>query len=256
MLRILGVAALSAALAACGQHPGRTVPITDGRSVLARMREAYDGRWYQTLTFTQSTHFIRRDGTRDSATWYESVKGGDRLRIDIGPPSQGNGALYRGDSLISMRNGQVARRIALGNPFLPLIMGVYLQPLDTTVRQVTGFGFTLDHVREATWEGRPAWVVGGTSDADTLAPQFWVDRERLVLLRMKVGIGAPNTPLADISLGGYVETGGGWLATRVTINNNGQVQTEDYHDWRPNVPLSDALFDPAQWTTAPHWARP
>ena len=50
---------------------------------IARMNEAYRGHWYNTLTFGQKTTYVRPDGTRDTITWFESIKGADRLRIDF-----------------------------------------------------------------------------------------------------------------------------------------------------------------------------
>jgi hypothetical protein len=66
---------------------------------------------------------------------------------------------------------------------------------------------------------------------------------------------APGTGALDIRLDGYVPLAGGWLATKVAMSANGApLQTEEYSEWKANVELAPALFDPATWTTAPHWA--
>jgi hypothetical protein len=63
-------------------------------------------------------------------------------------------------------------------------------------------------------------------------------------------------PLLDVHLDGYVRAGEGWLGTKVDIFIDGVLgQREEYTDWKVDVPLADALFDPAQWMTAPHWGR-
>jgi hypothetical protein len=224
-----------------------------GTAVLTRMRDAYAGKWYRTLTFVQRTVITKPSGLADTTTWYETLNGA-RLRIDVGPPSAGNGALYSADSLIVIRDGKVARALDHGNPFLPLIMGVYLQPIAQTERELAGFGFDLTRQTTATWEGRPAIVVGVSDVADTTAAQFWIDTERLVLVRMRGNIKGIGD--ADIHLLGYERVGRGWLATRVRIATGPQVQTEEYSDWHADIPVSSALFDPAQWRTAPHWAKP
>src|SRR5262245_29727579 len=46
----------------------------DGTAVLERMRAAYAGKWYHTLTFTQKTTTTRDDGTKNVSTWYESLR--------------------------------------------------------------------------------------------------------------------------------------------------------------------------------------
>ena len=62
----------------------------DGAAVLERMRAAYDGQWYHTLTFVQKTSIPRADDNEVS-TWYESIRHtpatGVQLRIDVGKPS-------------------------------------------------------------------------------------------------------------------------------------------------------------------------
>lgn len=245
----LGSAAVSQAAAQTAGAPA------DGRAVLERMRSAYAGKWYPNLTFVQKTTVKKPDGTSTVTTWYESVHGGAHLRIDFGNPADGNGAIYTPDSLIAVRQGKVVRAVGYGNPFLPLIMGVYLQPVTETARQLALYSINLDRVSDGQWEGRRVYVVGAANAADSTSPQFWIDRERLVLVRMLVPF-APGRPVSEARLGGYVKVGGGWLATTVGILHDGQIQTEEYSEWTPRDTLAAALFDPAQWSTAPHWARP
>jgi len=233
-------------------------PPKDGVALLKQMREAYLGKWFKTVTFVQRT--IRKNpqtNVTDTTTWYEALRSPDRLRIDFGDPAKGNGALYTADSLYVVRGGKVTRSVASGNPFLPFVAGVYDQPLDTTVRQIQPYKFDLSRITTANWQGRPVYVVGGVA-GDTTKPQFWVDRDRLILLRMIVPL-SPAAPaeLADIRLDDYVRVGGGWLATRVGIMVGGEMrQQEQYSDWRANVDLPRDFFVPQKWTEVPHWARP
>src|SRR6476646_1551543 len=118
----------------------RTTPAT-GTELLVRMHDAYDGKWYKTLTFVQKTTITRPNGVVDKSTWYESLKSPDRLRIDFGDPAKGNGALYTADSLYVVRGGKVTRTVASGNPFLPFVAGVYDQPIATTLQQIASYHF-------------------------------------------------------------------------------------------------------------------
>src|SRR4051812_25436296 len=88
-------------LFACAQPnlASNTTMPANGTELLARMHDAYSGKWYKTLTFVQRTIVTRPTGAVDTTTWYEALKSPDRLRIDFGNPSQGNGALYTVDSL-------------------------------------------------------------------------------------------------------------------------------------------------------------
>jgi hypothetical protein len=236
---------------------GQARPAT-GTEVLQRMHDAYTGKWYRTLTFVQTTTTYR-NGAPSVSTWYESLRYTDslsaQLRIDIGDPAGGNGVLYTADSSWSIRSGQLAKVTGRGNEFLPMIEGVYMQPVTKTVQQIASSGFDLSRVTARTWETRPVWVVGASSAADTISPQFWVDAGRNVVVRMIVP-SAPNTPPMDIRLDGYVPVGSAWLATKVMMSiGDTPRQTEEYAGWKANIDLPAGLFNPATWTTTPHWFR-
>ena len=234
----------------------RTTPAS-GLELLQRMHDAYDGKWFKTLTFVQKTTLTRPNGVVDTSTWYEALKSPDRLRIDFGDPSKGNGALYTADSLYVVRAGKVTRSIADGNPFLPFVAGVYDQPIATTLRQLAPYNFNLARIRADTWQGQAVYVVGAASPADLDSPQFWIERDRLQPVRILVKLSpAPDAKPNDIRLESYVPLGGGWLATRVLIMEGGVVrQAEDYSDWKGNVALPNDLFVAEKWSEAPHWFR-
>jgi len=228
----------------------------DGLAVLARMHARYSDSWYQTLTFLQRTTQRRPDGTEQVSTWYEALSG-PRLRIDVGNPGDGNGALYTADSMYVVRGGRVVRTVAEGNPFLPLISGVYLQPLDVTVRQLSPYKMNLAAVYARDWEGRRTFVIGTASPADSTSPQVWVDADRLIVTRFLMPLfPSPDGRSQDVRLENNVEVGGGWLATRVRILDRGvPVQVEEYSDWRTGVALPVSFFQAERWTQDPHWYR-
>ena len=246
---------LTAVLSTAGISPaGAQSP---GEQVLQRMHDAYAGKWYHTLRFVQKTTQHRPDGSTVIATWYESLRhtaAGVELRIDIGDPAKGNGILYTADSSWRFRDGKLVAASADGNEFLPVIEGVYVQPLARTVADLAPAKMDLARVAHATWEGRAATIVGVASTADSTSPQLWIDDERNVAVRMIIPGGA-NRPPFDVRLTDYVPVGGGWLATKVILSIGGvPAQIEDYADWKVDVDLPDALFSRTAWIPARHWA--
>jgi hypothetical protein len=231
-----------------------TTPPADGTALLAQMHDRYAGRWYRSLTFVQRTTQRRPDGSEHVTTWYEALLG-SRLRIDMGDPALGNGALYTADSLYVIRGGAVTRTAGEGNPFLPLIAGVYLQPLDVTLRQLAPYHVDLTRLRQQDWEGRPTWVIGARSASDSTSPQLWIDAERLIAVRFLMPLfPTPDHHNQDVRLENNVPVGGGWLATRVRFLDNGiAVQTEEYSDWHADVPLSERFLQAEHWSEGPHW---
>jgi hypothetical protein len=253
------VSAQASAAASPASGAQAAVP-SSGKELLQRMHDrwATGTPWFNTLIFTQRTTMVRRDGTKNVSTWYESVLAPDRLRIDFGDPSEGNGVIYTADSVYVVRSGKVERKSADGNPFLPFVIGVYTQPLERTLAQLEPLGIDMSRVRKDSWQGRPVYVVGARSASDTSSAQFWVDADRLILLRMVLApsaeAGARSEPL-DIHLDEYVEVGGGWLATKVVMYAAGVArQTEEYSDWKAGVELAPEFFVAEKWGEVPHWA--
>ncbi len=231
-----------------------------GAEVLQRMHDAYQGQWYRTLIFRQTTTLRQPNGTDTVETWYETLRHtpdhGTWLRIDIGEPSLGNGVLFSADSTYRVRDGKLATSRAGGNEFLPLIEGVYLQPVDETVRELTPTGVDMSRVTPGTWRGRRVWIIGVATATDTTSPQIWIDAQRDVVVRMILQP-SPTTPPMDIHLDGYVAVGKGWLATQIAMSVNGvRRQAEQYADWKVDVAIDTGLFSPATWTTAKHWVAP
>ena len=259
MIRALPVARAFAA-AICAGAPlvtvgAQSVP-KSGAEVFQRMHDAYAGKWYTSLTFTQKTT-TWPNGKQTEATWYESLRlTGNRteLRIDFGDLANGNGVLYTADSLWRVRGGKLAGASAGGNEFLPLIEGVYFNPVAQTLRELASTGIDMTRVTEGKYDNRRVWIIGTASASDTTTPQIWIDAERNVAVRAILSP-APNVPVLDIHLDGYVPIQRAWLATRITMTQGGAPrQTEEYRDWKVNVDLPAGLFSVDTWTTAPHWA--
>ena len=243
---------------ACLSAPAHA-QVSPGRAVLEKMHATYAGKWYRTLTFVQKTTIFRPGSPDRIQTWWESLRytpeRGVQLRIDSGDLTTGNGSLATADSTWIVRNGMLAQVRPTGNEFLPWIEGVYMQPLDVTERQVRAMGLDLQKTRKASWRGRPVTVLGASAAEDTTHSQAWIDDERQVIVRMIVADSA-RPGVLDVFLEDYARVGGGWLETKVDIYIDGVLrQREEYSDWQADVALPEALFDPAQWTTAPHWGR-
>jgi hypothetical protein len=230
-----------------------------GRAALEAMRTAYDGRWYRTLTFVQETRKRGPEGKETVEVWYESLRhtdaAGTQLRIDTGAPRAGNGVIYTATETRRFSAGKQTESRQGGNTLLPLIEGVYLQPIERTAAELAPTGVDLTRrVVTGTWEKRPVWILGAASSFDLRSPQIWVDVERKVVVRALLPP-IPGAPMMDIRIERFVPLDGAWLGTRCEFLVDGElVQAEDYRDWRAGVELADALFDPEKFAAAPHWA--
>lgn len=240
---------------ACGGHGPAAAPLpagreavapTSGLALLQRMHDAYRGRWYRTLTFVQTTSFP--DGHQE--IWYEAAQLPGKLRIDIAPIDSGKMSLFRNDSIYSFDHDTLVRSGALVHPLLVLGFDVYASSPDTTAAKLKALGLDLSQIHQASWQGRPAWVVGA-AEGDSLTPQFWVDAERLVFVRLiERRPPPPDKPDAparrlETQFNRYRQLGGGWIAPEVVFLVDGQERLkEEYHDMKADVTLPAELFSP------------
>jgi hypothetical protein len=226
--------------------------ITGGTSLVEAMAERYAGKWYKTLTFVQKTTLHLASGSQVRQTWYESAELPGKLRIDTDRATK-TGVMFVGDSAFTFSSGKLVKADTGRNELLVLGFDAYAQPAARTVGALRRAGFDLTKFHETTWRGKPVYVVGAAA-GDTTSKQFWVERERLLFVRL-----IERTPQgrSDVRFDNYVPAGGGWIAIEVEQIVNGRRRLfEEYTDVRTDIPLSPALFDPRQWVTAPHWARP
>lgn len=243
----VGVLLLCSAAAQAGE-------IRNGEDLLRAMHARYEKSWYQTVTFTQKSTTYKDDGTSSAETWYEAASVPGKLRIDIGPAADGKGyVLVDGNVSIVKDNKVVASRHSV-NMLLVLGFDVYRQDPETTISVVKGEGYDLSKLREDTWEGKPAYVVGADK-GDEKSREFWVAKDTLLFLREIEPAHGDATKVEDIRFIHYQPLAGAWIAAGVEVYTDGKkVFTEDYSDIRGNVKLDPAVWDPQQFSTT-HWER-
>lgn len=157
--------------------------IRTGDALLRAMHERYKSTWYRTLTFTQKSTTYKPDGTSAAETWYEAALLPGKLRIDIGPPANGNGFVLADGTVTVLQNGKIAGTRSLVNILLVLGFDVYRQDPATAIKVVKGEGYNLSMLRDDNWEGHPAYVVGADK-GDLKSKQFWVGTDTLLFVRV------------------------------------------------------------------------
>ena len=230
------------------------IEIKNGDAVLRAMHDRYKTSWYDTLTFTQKSTTYNPDGTTKVETWYEAALLPGKLRIDIGPPTDGNGYVMVDGTLTIVKDDKITGTKPRVNMLLVLGFDVYRQDPQTTIDVVRGQGYDLTKLREDTWQGRPVYVVGADK-GDLQSRQFWVEKDTLLFVReMEPSRTDPKT-VNDIRFTDYRKLAGGWVAARVEIHaGDKMVFSEEYSDIQPNVKLDPAVFDPSQFNST-HWEK-
>jgi outer membrane lipoprotein-sorting protein len=234
--------------------PAHTQTIRNCEDLLRAMRERYKDSWYQTVTFTQKSTTYKPDGTDSVETWYEAASFPGKLRIDIGPPSSGNGYIFSDGNVTVVKDNKVAATQKDINMLLVLGFDVYRQNPEATIKIVRDEGYDLSKLRDDVWEGKPAYVVGADK-GDLKSKQFWIAKDTLLFVR-EIGPARQNpSKLDDIRFTHYQTLGGAWIAAGVEVYSEGKkVFSEDYSDIQANVKLDPSTFDPQKFAVT-HWEK-
>jgi hypothetical protein len=255
----LAAASAAALLAACGGKSATrpvTTPapaaITSAPALVRAMHDKYAGSWYHTATFVQRNTRYLASGAADTSTWLEAIRVPGALRIDIEPVAQRNGILFVRDSQFIIGNGQLTSARPSVHPLMVLSFDVYADPPDRTLTRIKSLGFDMTRLHEDSWQGRPVYVVGAAA-GDLHTKQFWVDRQRLVFVRM-LQPDRDSTKTSEIRFNNYRQLGGGMIAPEVVFLVDGKPNfIERYEDITVDPPLTDAVFDPRAWNAVPNW---
>jgi len=240
------MSAASIALIAGAQKPISTID-----DLVGGMQRRYP-KWYRTATFVQKTTNFAADGTSTVATWYEAMDVPGKLRIDFTPVKDGNGILFADDKSYRFTSGKLTTTRDYVHPLMVLGFDVYRLPAATVIEKLRGLNFDVSIVREDTWQGRAAFVVGAKA-GDLHSPQFWIDRDNLYFVRMIQPSGPQGAQTSETQFNKYQRLGGGWMSPEVVFTVDGKPKTtEEYSELRADVTLDPKLFDPQFWTTV-HW---
>jgi len=217
-------------------------PIRSGEDVIRAMHDRYAGKWYTTLDFVQYNTATKADGTQEHSVWHEYARIPGRLRIDFVPADSGNGLLFANDSEYVRQRDTLAHAEALIHPLMVLGFDVYAQPVTTSIAKLRALGIDLSVVHEDTWEGRPVYVVGAAA-GDLRTRQFWIEKERLVFVRLLEPGRRDTTRVNETRFENYRSVKSAWVSPRVEFLVEGrQVWLEEYDAITTGRRLADSLF--------------
>jgi hypothetical protein len=246
---LLWVAGLSAAPLPVDERGATNIPeqLSDGRALVRAMHARYEGRWYRDFMLIQDVTYFRngRKEREERMTEYISLPG--RVRAITGRIEDGNASIYVDGAFHEFESGRPARRVATVHGVLVTGFDVYVQDPERTIAQLQELGIDMERLAEASWKGRPAWVVGADPD-DPETPQLWVEQERLLCLRV---LSRRPSGVLDVEMGGYEPLGEGWIATQLLFKRNGALALrEGYVEFRTLEGIDPALFDVKDLKTA------
>jgi hypothetical protein len=235
--------------------PAQSISVNDGESLIRAMHARYVGRWYKDITFNQTTTLLAQAGQNNSQAWYVAVAAPGKQRIDYVNPDLGNGILQRAESTYVFSGGRVVRASDGWSDLLLLTQDVYIQPPEVTISILRSLGYQMSRIRTSSFDGRTVYVIGSTTVADSSSRQFWVERERMVLVRIREK--RAEGQYSDIRLGDFIKAGEGWIAKQTYQLQNGMPRLhQQIAGVKTDTSLNPDLFEPKLFGSVKHWSKP
>ena len=192
------------------------------QDIVKKMYSRYAKDFRKSLSFVQQTAFYQNDTILRKAVWYEALVYPDKLRIDINSPDSGNVIFFVNDSAYRYQNNKLKGKSYQPHDLLFVLGGMYSFPLDTVYEKLKRFGYDTQKTFETTWKGKKVIVVGADKEKAG-GNQFWVDKEKLVTVRI--------------------------------LNNKKKKKSEKYTKLKENVKINPDFLDPDKLGEVKFWKQ-
>lgn len=223
---------------------------THAQDIVQQMYTKYAKNFRKSLSFVQQTATYRNDSLIKTTTWYEVLIYPDKLRIDIDKPADGNAIFFVNDSVYRAQNGQVKNIGYQPHDLLFVLGGMYSFPLDKVYPKLKAIGYNTDKSFETIWKGRKV-IVTGTDKEEIESNQFWVDKEKLVTLRILNNKDGQKT---ETICADYIPLGANLCETSIEFYINGKLrQTEKYAEIKENIKVDMGYLDPYKMGQVKFW---
>jgi hypothetical protein len=236
-------------LAAClsAAIPANSQEIRAGAALLTAMHDRYKDSWYESVVFKENAITLDPDGRSKTEIWEEALQLPGKLHINRGPSSEGNGFVFVDGTLTTFQKGKTTGPRPFVHMLLVLGFDVYRQDPKTTIDQATGQGFDLAQIHEEKWDGQDVYVVGAAK-GDLKSKQFWIEKKRLLFVRLLEPEEHDAAKIHDTRFRDYRKLSTAWISARVEFYTNGKnTFNENYFDLQANAKFDPALFDPSRF---------
>lgn len=223
---------------------------SQGQNMVQKMYKNHAKNFRKSLSFVQQTTLYRGDSIFRKDTWYEVLVYPDKLRIDINDAISGNAMFFVNDSSFRFINNNLKIRVYQPHDLLFVLGGMYSYPLDTVYNKLKRFGYNSDKFYDTIWKGQPVTVVGTDKDENE-SNQFWVDKEKMVVVRI---LNNKNGQKSEIICEDYIKLGNHWCETKIEFSINGKlIQAEKYTDLKENVNVDPDYLNPYKMGKVKFW---
>lgn len=218
----------------------------NGNELIKKMHQAYQGKWYQHFTFSQTMVFYRNDSVVKKDVWHEAASLPGNLIIKFESKNSKNGVLFSNHQVTSFRNGIASKTTPMIHDLLLIGLDVYFLKPDYTCHLLDSLGYDLRIIRKDTFAGRDVYVVGAEK-GNNLSRQFWIDAERLYMHKV---IYKQGKSMNEVVFSDYYPIKKAWFSPTIIFKSNGKLSLiERYYDVKFPRKLNPDLFEPSTFNS-------
>jgi len=215
--------------------------INNGEELIEEMQNIYYGKWYQKIAFEQNSYFYKNDSIYKKQVWCEAYQFPGNLAIKFDSITSGSGYLFSKDTFSVFSSGELMSQRRWIHDLVVLSMDIYSQEVNKTVEQLKELGYDLNKMHSNTWNGKEVFVVGANK-GDTLSTQFWIEKERLLLLRT---LTMENGIYKEVIFDDYTKFNDSWIEQTVIFKYDTKiVMKEEYFNIREAKGINTMNFNP------------
>ncbi len=194
--------------------------IQTGEETIQKMHGKWNGEWPQNMAFEQNVYHYRNDSIIKEEIWQELLSCPSNLHIRFNGFENGNGMIFRNDSIFHFSNNELVRAERRIHHLLLLAFDVYFLQPNQTIDKLKELGFILTETTTTTLRDRKMIVVGTTDPTDSTKSQFWIDKEHLYLRKVILNY---NGKTSEVLVDNYVTIENNPVAIEITFKTNHKV---------------------------------
>ncbi|MDX5437938.1 MAG: outer membrane lipoprotein-sorting protein [Pontibacter sp.] len=221
-----------------------------GAEVVKAMYKRWQGKWYPNFQFEQRAIFYEKGQVTKEEVWQEIYSQPGRLHIRFNGFETGNGVVFSQDSVYRFESNALTAKMPQIHPLVLLSFDVYFYSPAETIAKLQQLNFDLNKVGEAEWQGRKAYIIGATEPTDEQSSQFWVDKERLYVVRVLTN---NKGSVRDVEMNNYQLLENKWVATEIVFKTNGETTLREeyfnisFPESTPNTWFEPKHFSSTRW---------
>jgi hypothetical protein len=217
----------------------------NGLEVIGAMRRAHPAGVLRSVAFTATIREARVDTTRvRTATAVVAFPGKYRLEYW----SSRSGVIRDRERLAVFEAGKRVASSSRMDVAHLLAYDVFAMRIDSTIQWLDIARVRMGRMRRDQWDGRDVLVIGSASESDTMSTQFWIDEDKLRVVRVIQPDPRRVRDRLDIRFREFDHVMDVPLPTRIDVYRNGRLaQQHTITDLTANPPMPSRAFDLQRW---------